>query len=128
MSDLLPENSLIQESPPAGNLKRHTAHGITSPRGLPQSQPVGGSQSCPGQAEGTPVLSWLGRHPSPVLAGGSPVSGRGYPRPRVPPPLTGYPLPRTGVPPSRIGVPHLRMDMGPETWGRTWDWGTPSPC
>ena len=82
--------------------KRHTAHWVVSAH---SAVCLGeGGTSVP--AEGvTPVLFW---------SGGIPVLG-------YPPPPVG-----TGVhpPPGQDwGTP--RKDLGPETWERTWDWGTP---
>ena len=68
-------------------------------------------QSCPGRGV-TPVLSWLG--------GGVPQARTGVPLPQdwvSPGQDWGTPLARTGYPP--------RKDLGPGTWERTWDWGTP---
>ena len=64
-----------QESPPVGNRQRHTAHGVTSPKGYPDP-----SQGIPSSY---PVLYWLG---------GTPVLEYPPPRTEIPPwPGLGYP-------------------------------------
>ena len=115
--------------------KRHTARRIASTHSAAVLSRGGGGRGgypSPGW-EGTtpvlvgctPVLSCLGG--TPVLArGGTPVLG--YP---PPPAGTGVLSPdRTGLhpPPSwpGLGTPPPRKDLKPETWERTWDWGTPS--
>ena len=85
--------------------------------------------SAPGGGGGC-TLSWLaGGYPNPVLAGGypSPVLVLGGI------PVMGYSqLGLRYTPPTRdlgknlrLGTP--RKDLGPETWERTQDWGTPPP-
>ena len=83
---------------------------------------LAGGGGTPVLAGCTPVLSWLGVPQSWFTS----WPGLGYP------PLgLGYPWPGLGYPPEmtwdqRLGYPPAK-DLGPETWKRTWDCGTPSP-
>ena len=144
---------LKEESTPAGNRKRHTAHWVTSPGELSLSQLGGGvAQSCPGRG-GYLTSAGGGGYPSTVLTSGYPVQGYSLARYRIPPSQDwGTPLARTGLPPSMAGTrvhhkghgtrgwgtPRNYMgpeagvppgkDLEPDTWERTWDWSTTPRC
>ena len=126
---LVSENFIIkQDSPPAGNRKRSTAHAVTYP-----------SITCPGGGggEGYPTLSWtegalfvLEGVTHPVLDGGIPPSCPGG----GPPPCHDLCMPWDW------GSPPPQRDLGPVTgepppWKgygtggsiMGWRWGTPPP-
>ena len=88
-----------KDSPPAGNLKKRTACGITCPSvTCPRGTP-----SWPGWGWGYPSPGWGVPHPD--------LAGRGYS-------FLGYPLARTGVPLTLAWVPPIK---GPGTS----HWDTP---
>ena len=101
--------------------KRHTAHCIASTHSAVLSL----------WGEGVP-LSWTGG--MPVLPGGTPVL-MGVPKSwlRGTTVLPGRDTPVLRYPQSGWGTPHQVVelgyppgkDLGPETWERTWGWGTP---
>ena len=100
-----------KEESPVGNCTRHTTCSITCPGGYPSLDSVGVLQSWPGgypsPGQGCASVLTAG---TPVLVWGTPVLGNGYACP--------------GVPLSQVsGTPG--KDLEPETWERTWDWGTP---
>ena len=84
-------------------------------------------------AKGVPILTWLlagGRvYPSPALAGEYPILGYpGWDWGTPPNQDWGTPQkgPGTSDPGKNLGLGYPRKNMGPVTWERTWDWGTPS--
>ena len=94
-----------QESPPVGNRTRHTARSVTCSGG-----------GYPVLARGYPSPEWGGGGTS-VLARGIPQSWwRGVPQ---------YWLGEGGYFSPGGGYPCPEKDLRPETWKRTWDWGTP---